>query len=260
MNKVTYKEFIQNILDTRGRFACGEEYHERHHITPKCMGGTNKEENLIDLFAREHFIAHKLLAEENPENNSLVFAWTCMAFSGNRKQERCELTPDEYEAARKTISNVMSGENNPMYGTHRCGENNPMYGKHHLEESKEKISKATRERFKNPENHPMYGKHRSEKTRKKLSEVNKGKIILQFNKNIQLIKIWSRIKQAADTLNICRANIIKCCVGKLKTAGGYQWYYLYDQIQKDGTVIHGAITLGIITEEEALKMLNENEK
>ena len=34
MKNITYKEFIQNILDTRGRFGCGDEYHEKHHIIP----------------------------------------------------------------------------------------------------------------------------------------------------------------------------------------------------------------------------------
>ena len=68
-----YREFIDNILQTRGRFNCGDEYHERHHITPKCMSGANDENNLIDLFAREHFEAHRLLALDNPPafpNNS----------------------------------------------------------------------------------------------------------------------------------------------------------------------------------------------
>ena len=51
---VTYEEFINNILESRGRFACGNEYHERHNIVPKSIGGTNDEENLIDLYAREH--------------------------------------------------------------------------------------------------------------------------------------------------------------------------------------------------------------
>ena len=45
----TYKEFINSILESRGRFACGGEYYERHHIIPKCIGGTNDEENLIDF-------------------------------------------------------------------------------------------------------------------------------------------------------------------------------------------------------------------
>lgn len=72
---LTYQAFIGNILQTRGRFACGDEYHERHHIVPKCLGGTNEENNLIDLFAREHFEAHRLLALEHPENNGLQYAW-----------------------------------------------------------------------------------------------------------------------------------------------------------------------------------------
>ena len=55
---MTYNEFIDNILKSRGRFCCGDEYHERHHIVPKCMGGTNDKENLIDLFAKEHYVAH----------------------------------------------------------------------------------------------------------------------------------------------------------------------------------------------------------
>lgn len=107
--ELTYKEFIQNILDTRGRFACGNEYHERHHIVPKCMGGTNDEDNLIDLFAREHFEAHRLLAKENEDNNSLVLAWTCMAFPKNNYEQRCEISPEEYEEARIAISKAMTG-------------------------------------------------------------------------------------------------------------------------------------------------------
>lgn len=73
---ITYKDFIQNILETRGRFGIPKgEYKERHHIVPKCMGGTNDNDNLIDLYAHEHYIAHKLLALENPFNNKLILAW-----------------------------------------------------------------------------------------------------------------------------------------------------------------------------------------
>lgn len=47
-----YDKFIQNILDTRGRFGIPEgEYKERHHIIPRCIGGTDDEGNLIDLYA-----------------------------------------------------------------------------------------------------------------------------------------------------------------------------------------------------------------
>lgn len=115
---MTYKEFINNILDTRGRFACGDEYHERHHIVPKCMGGTNDEDNLIDLFAREHFIAHQLLAEENPDNLSLVYAYGCMAWAENSNQERYRISPEEYEQARISLSMAMKGK--PKSAEHKA--------------------------------------------------------------------------------------------------------------------------------------------
>jgi hypothetical protein len=115
---MSYEEFIQNIINTRGRFACCDEYHERHHILPKCMGGTNEEENLIDLFARERFIAHKLLAIENPNNNSLVYAYGCMAWAINDNQERYEVAPEEYEEARIALSESMKGK--PKSEKHRA--------------------------------------------------------------------------------------------------------------------------------------------
>lgn len=38
-------------------------YTEKHHIIPRCLNGLNTKENLTVLTAREHFIAHRLLAK-----------------------------------------------------------------------------------------------------------------------------------------------------------------------------------------------------
>lgn len=176
---VAYNEFIQNILNTRGRFACGDEYHERHHIVPRCCDGTNDKDNLIDLFPKEHFVAHKLLAEENPDNSGIVFAYGCMAWAKNSLQERYKITADEYEAAKIKFSKLMSEnakarfadpENNPMYDVHRFGQDNPMFGRHHSESSRKMIGEKSKERFANPEDHPMYGTHPSDETIQKMKE------------------------------------------------------------------------------------------
>lgn len=53
---------------------------------------------------------------------------------------------------------------------HHKDENNPLYGKHHTEETRRKISEATKD-----ENNPFYGKHHSEDTKRKISEATKGK-------------------------------------------------------------------------------------
>jgi len=37
-------------------------YVERHHIIPKSEGGKDEPDNLVNLTAREHYVAHLLLA------------------------------------------------------------------------------------------------------------------------------------------------------------------------------------------------------
>lgn len=140
---MTYNEYIQNILNSRGRFACGKEYHERHHIVPKSVGGCDDENNLIDLYAREHYEVHKLLYEENPDNEKLAFAWWMMSTKSNKTDGRYELTADEYELAKIALSSAQS--------------------------------KAKKEQFINKENHPMFGKTQSEESRIKMSRAKKGK-------------------------------------------------------------------------------------
>lgn len=165
MENITYEKFINNILDTRGRFNCGEEYHERHHIIPKCMGGSDEEDNLIDLFAREHFIAHKLLAQENPDNHKLIYAYTCMAFVKKDGLDRYELSPDEYEEAKIILSKVRSEDNKKRFSN---------------EEERKKQSDIQKKRFKDPEERRKNGEYTKKQyenpeRRKKQSETIKNK-------------------------------------------------------------------------------------
>lgn len=222
---MTYEEFINNILETRGRFNCGDEYHERHHIIPKCMGGTNEEDNLIDLYAKEHFEAHRLLALENPNNNSLIYAWHCMSVVKRDDLDRYQLSSEEYEELRISYSEMISKvmkerysipENNPFYGHEHSDEtkkkiseklkqlysnieNHPSYGKTLSEETKHKISDMAKERYKNPSNHPMFGKSLSIETRKKISEAHIGRVWSETQRE-KIMEWWTdeRRKQASE--------------------------------------------------------------
>lgn len=49
------------ISKRRGDAASG--YVERHHVVPRCLGGPNTKGNIVTLTAREHFVAHWLLAK-----------------------------------------------------------------------------------------------------------------------------------------------------------------------------------------------------
>ena len=249
---MTYEEFINNILNTRGRFACGDEYHERHHIVPKCMGGSNEKENLIDLFAREHFEAHRLLALENPKNDSLVYAWWMMAHGTKREyQDRYGVTAEEYEEAKKHLCIIpKSEETKRKMSLAQLGEKNHRYGKHHTKESKKMLSEMNK-----GEKNKFYGKHHTDETKKILSQLRSIAIYC-----IETKQVYHSALIAQERTGVRNSSIGKCCSNKQKTAGGYQWKYLYDQIQKDGTIIPGAITLGLITEKEALRMLEEQKE
>lgn len=50
-------------------------------MLPRCMGGGDEHSNIVRLTPEEHFLAHQLLVKIHPENDSLVFALTCMVRS-----------------------------------------------------------------------------------------------------------------------------------------------------------------------------------
>lgn len=51
--------------------------------------------------------------------------------------------------------------------------------------------------------------------------------ILQFTKDVTLIKEWTSAKEAQRQLGIPQTNICKCLKGRLKSAGGYIWRYTH---------------------------------
>ena len=220
MENITYNEFIQNILNTRGRFSCGDEYHERHHIIPKCMGGKDEDNNLIDLFAQEHFVAHKLLATENPNNDSLIYAWSCMAFPNSSVQDRYELSPEEYEEVRIALSNAKKGKPRSEETKRKLSDlakeryKNSAYcekmkicfqERSKNEEWKRKLSNTNKEKFSRPENNPMFGKNHTEESKIKMSESHKG--IHSGNKNPMYGKTWWNENTPQEKINEWKANI-----------------------------------------------------
>jgi len=57
-----YKFWHDNII-ARAKKRQLSGYKERHHIIPKCLNGSDKKTNLVNLTAKEHFIVHMLLCK-----------------------------------------------------------------------------------------------------------------------------------------------------------------------------------------------------
>lgn len=68
-----------------------------------------------------------------------------------------------------------------------------------------------------------YGTAISRTRAKQLNSPTKSKPVLRINGN-EIVK-YPSAKQAERDLHINNANIIACCLGKRKTAGGFMWGY-----------------------------------
>lgn len=77
-------------------------YKETHHIIPRCLGGTDDSENLVDLTPREHYIAHILLAKIHGG-----VLWHAVNLMGRLKK----YSNRQYEQARKEHSKLLSIQN-----------------------------------------------------------------------------------------------------------------------------------------------------
>jgi hypothetical protein len=96
---------IYNDLIARAQTRKLIGYKERHHIVPKCMHGSNNKENLVDLTAQEHFIAHKLLCEIYPHDIKLKYAlWAMVNGISNRE---IKISAREYHRIKQLHKNCV---------------------------------------------------------------------------------------------------------------------------------------------------------
>lgn len=82
-------------------------YVEAHHIIPRCLDGTNDADNLVVMTAREHFIAHLLLAKIH--GGKLWYAANMMLISNN-EQSRTRTTSRMFQTIRENAHREVSQE------------------------------------------------------------------------------------------------------------------------------------------------------
>lgn len=79
------RHYERLIERARGRALDG--YRERHHVVPRCVGGGDEDDNIVELTPEEHFVAHQLLVRIYPGHKGLIWALLQMT-GGNRRQPR----------------------------------------------------------------------------------------------------------------------------------------------------------------------------
>ena len=187
-----YSRWYNQIIErAKCRLLTGE-YKEIHHIIPKCLGGNNDSSNLVELTAREHFIAHWLLTKMVDGNNQKKMAYACkmMMHSHGKGQQRHRVTSRIYETLKQNLNIILKGreftdewKNKLKISAQNRAANESQRVKQSRRETMIKVNKARKgekrlastgsnnhfygKGFFGEENH-FYGKHHTEETLKKL--------------------------------------------------------------------------------------------
>ena len=166
----------------------GEIYVEKHHIIPRCIGGTNTKENLVTLPAKAHYIAHLLLTKVYPKgtdeyNKMLKSWWLFKNYSPN--SSGFTKKKEEYVALLK------------------------------LENTTKKRALT------------FSGQKHTVKTITKLKEADRGycskKVIC-----VDTRFAFKSIRDAARILGVPKTGIQNCCSGKVTFTRYLKWKYLED--------------------------------
>ncbi len=110
------------------------------------------------------------------------------------------------------VGGKFSEEQRLRYSEERSGEKNQFYGKKHSDETRKLMSLAGKDN--------------------KLGAKNgRAKAVNQYDLNMNLIKEWDFINQAAISLNISRQSINNAATGRNKTAHGFIWRYKTENLK-----------------------------
>jgi len=126
--------------------------------------------------------------EKNPMYNKTFYqSWIESGLTDEEIKHKKELW-------LKKRSELSSGENNGMFGTHRFGSDNPFYGKNHSDDIKKRLRENSKTK----------------------------KTVLQFDMDGILIREW---ESTMDVYRELKINCRPCCRGIYKSAGGFKWEY-----------------------------------
>lgn len=126
---MNYKKHYEMLIE-RSRLRTLTGYCEKHHIIPKCLGGSDEPCNIAILTPEEHFLAHQLLVKMYPHSPPLINAAIIMSTHHTTMRANNKL----FGWLRRRASEARK------QWTAENGHPKGMLGKRHKDETKKKIS------------------------------------------------------------------------------------------------------------------------
>ena len=217
--KNKYLTWYINIINNAQSRTHNIKPYEKHHIIPKCIGGTD--DTMVTLTLREHYICHCLLPKlvNNKNYKYRLLAAICRMQSHPHHQR---YTSKLYEYYKIQFYK--------LHSENQLGKEIPLQQRISMSRAKkgQKWSTLAKQTSRN------------KKTRRKVN---------QLTLDNTLIRQWDSLTSAATTLLIDVSSIYKVCIGISKTAGKFKWEYVdnnstqhteleYQQIDNNGKVIN----------------------
>ena len=153
-------------------------YTEGHHILPRSWMPNNY---IVQLTAKEHFVAHRLLAKAFPEDQAMAMAYWMMCSMKTDKQVRdFKVTSSQFSYARESMSNAVRQS--------KIGSKLSDVTKRKISEIKKGSKLSAETKSKMSKSH--MGKTITDATRAKLSKSNSGSNNSMFDHKVYN---WSHV-------------------------------------------------------------------
>lgn len=189
-----------NMLMERSKNRTLSGYVEKHHILPKCLGGTDDTENIAVLTPEEHFVAHQLLIKMYPGNRDLIYATQLMTVHHTASRTNNKL----FGWLRKQCAVAMSIQTKNWIKEN--GHPRGMLGKKHTVES---------------------NKQRSVSCKAAMTEAV-GVAVYAYNLDGSFFKEYATITECANDLETSPSNVKYTADGKFNHCKGKQLRYVYE--------------------------------
>ena len=214
---MNYLHVYINLCRTRSnKMKSNDEYRESHHIFPVSIFGKN--DKVVNLTAREHYIAHLLLfkiclkryGEKHSYTKKMANALIMMI---NENEFVLRRYPSRYYETARNIwkkhwinpilnpKNRRYGKDNNMY---KIGSKHPLYGTTRSDETKQKISIANKGKLigdKNPSKRDDVKKKISEswKNREKIPRDKNKRTKISESQMFEILELWKKEKNNGMT-------------------------------------------------------------
>jgi hypothetical protein len=221
---MNYQRIYDQIIE-RAKIRQIEGYIEKHHITPRCIEGSDDKNNIVQLTAREHFICHMLLCEMYPNEPKLKHALFLMSIGKQKaKNKHYKISGRTYERLKLEYSLFLTGKKQKDKTKQKKSESMKLVWANKTDkEMTDKAQKIWNTRRKNNTLSTDQQRQNISKALKGLKitwDRGRNQIIEQYDTQGNFIKEWPSIEEAKRQIG---GDIQACCKGKQKTAGGFIW-------------------------------------